>query len=108
MPDQTYRLAIRKRLGIELGDRDGACRVQKGGRHPGEDPRRPDRRHPCGKILHAHGDHAQGCARQEIYDRHGGIANMCAAINREAGLIAHTETEVPGVLFKKTTGTDPG
>ena len=23
---------------------------------------------------------------------------MCAAINREAGLIAHTETEVPGVL----------
>ncbi len=98
IPDQAFRLAIRKRLGMPLGNRQDLCRVQKGGRPPGGDPRRPEQRRPCGKALLPHADHAQGCARQEIQDRHDGLEEMCAAINREAGHIAHTETEVPGVL----------
>ena len=98
IPDGKYRIAVRRRLGIPLCNREDKCKVQKGGRQPGDDPRRPVTRQPCGKMLLDHADHAQGCARQEIYDRHCGLADLCAAINREAGHIAHTETEVPGVL----------
>ncbi len=83
---------------MPLADRDDPCKVQKGGAQPGDDPRRPRPRHPCGKPLLQHADHAQGCARQEIHDRHRDIADLCAAINREAGHVTHTEVEVPGVL----------
>ena len=94
--DAQYRLAIRKRLGIPLCSGQDMCKVQKGGMRLGSDPRRP--LHPCGAVLLAHADHAQGCARLEIQGRHDGVADLCAAFNREAGHIAHTETEVPGVL----------
>ncbi len=96
IPDAQYRLAVRKRLGIPLCNEQDGCRVQKGGMRPGGHPRRPVQ--PCGSTFLAHGDHAQGCARMEIQERHDGLADLCAACNREAGHIAHTETEVPGVL----------
>ena len=41
-------------------------------------------------MLLPHADHAQGCARQEIYDRHDGVADMCAAINTEADMAPRT------------------
>eukprot|EP00660_Eupelagonema_oceanica_P019412 gene19412-biopygen17408 len=49
-------------------------------------------------MLFADADHAQGCARREIHERHDGVRDLCAAIHREAGHAVQTETEVPGVL----------
>ena len=98
IPDAQYRLAIRKRLGIPLGNDQDSCKVPKGCMRVGSDPRKPT--HPCGAALLAHADHAQGCARLEIQERHDGLKELCAAFNREAGHVAHTETEVPGVQSK--------
>ncbi len=98
IPDQKYRIAVRNRLGMPLCERDDKCRVVQRDRGRWDaDPRRPVGKHPCGKMLLPHADHAQGCARQEIYDRHDGVTDLCAAIIMEDGHISDTETEVPGV-----------
>jgi len=51
----------------------------------------------CGAFLLPHADHAQSCAKAARNDRHDAVADLAAAIRREAGERAHRETEVPGV-----------
>ena len=106
IPDESYQLAIRKRLDIPVCRRGDACRVPLGVRRRGrpEDPRKPPGR-TCGAFLMPHADHAQSCAKHARNLRHDGIADLCAAIYQEAGHTAHRETDVPGV--QSTTQKEP-
>eukprot|EP00660_Eupelagonema_oceanica_P019404 gene19404-biopygen4866 len=99
LADDDYRVAIRLRLDMPLCERGDPCRVQRGTR-----PRRRDARpvpgRPCGASLLPNADHAQACATWARDERHDSVADLCAAFYREAGLPAHRETDVPGVLSK--------
>eukprot|EP00660_Eupelagonema_oceanica_P019242 gene19242-biopygen33614 len=97
LPDTEYQVAIRLRLDMPLCDRGDPCRVQKGVR-PRAREAVPTLGRECAASLLPHADHAQACATWARDVRHDGVADMCAAIYREAGLPAHRETEVPGVL----------
>jgi hypothetical protein len=105
IPDQHFRLAVRKRLDMPVCNRGDRCHVLKGpggrggGRGTEGDCRRPRAPSaPCTCLLQPHADHAQHCARREICRRHHTFRDRCAAINQEAGNVVHTEAEVPGVL----------
>eukprot|EP00660_Eupelagonema_oceanica_P019076 gene19076-biopygen22385 len=95
LPDTEYQVAVRLRLDVPLCDRGDPCKVLKGA---------PPRQRnlgvgrSCGAPLLPNADHAQACATRARDERHDAVADMCAAIYREAGLPAHRETEVPGVL----------
>ena len=105
IPDDAYRMAIRKRLDVPVCSRGDACRVQKGAWQRGRRGVPPPRGQMCGAMLMAHADHAQACATHARDVRHDALADLAAAINREAGCTAHREAEVPGVLSK--TKKDP-
>jgi hypothetical protein len=101
IPDENFRLAIRKRLDIPVCAWGDPCKVQKGARRRRQGGAPPARGHECGKRLLPHADHAQSCATHARDERHDGVADLCAAIYHEAGHSAHRETDVPGVLTKQ-------
>eukprot|EP00665_Eupelagonemidae_sp_cell47_P008760 gene8760-biopygen13148 len=97
LPDQHYRMGIRKRLDLPICARGDACQVQRGGRRRTACGDPGPRGRPCGRHLMPDADHAQACATHARVCRHNGIADLCAAIYQEAGHAAHREAEVPGV-----------
>ena len=102
LPDAIYRTAIRKRLDIPVSDHGEGCRVLVP-THLAYPTHRA-----CGKPLKPHADHAQRCARSEIQERHNGVADVCAAFNREARHVVHTAAEVPGILSSTKKRDRPG
>ena len=61
------------------------------------------RSHPAGKSRHMTewADHGNDCCKRARNVRHHGIADLQAAINREAGADARREVPVPDVLTNK-------
>eukprot|EP00660_Eupelagonema_oceanica_P019331 gene19331-biopygen33793 len=101
IPDAEYCTALRLRLDVPIAERGTPCRVVRGmdcreptghGRPVGQ---------PCGKPMLAHADHAQACATRARDERHNAVADLCAAMYKEAGYSAYRETDVPGVTTSK-------
>eukprot|EP00660_Eupelagonema_oceanica_P019363 gene19363-biopygen8992 len=86
--DARYLLRIRQRLNIAVCERGAQCRSRL---HPRTQPR----------FLTEHADHSQHCCKRARDERHDCIADLQAAINREAGARTMREVPLPDVLTPK-------